>query len=1299
MRHAGRPGRPLSAARRRYLRGGVYGAAGARRRASSGQTVLFQQVFEGTGAPADTIVTFGMGFVQGDLQVDDPLTYRNTADSAALRTQVDAKTFWPDGSVCHAVLHVELPSISNGATITCDAVRGLVHGSPGSALVWATVTSGRGATATVGASTRDLIANIDSGTWFSGPLCIERRATWAVPSAQLGGIASMRLLADIRIYKDGSLWVDAWFRNDIALQANGGAVASMTASVAIDSTTTWSITSTKVEQYSAACRRMTGRTSGGTAAARPIARTPTAYLARAGLIPNYDVQLGVASSIVATLTSALGSSTWNDARDLRDIQAIQGGAGDVNHIGIHTIAQSTWLISGHKDAWAYMMGQAEAAGLMPMYFWDAAGGTIDGTAGSGGWLDAVRWPGFWIVNTAQRAASSLPAVPGTTNSLSTGQAVETASDTGLFSLADSHVGDWITLPAMLSGRRSLLDSALGFGHAHILRQWDYVRALEGAPSNPLVTGLGVNLIFSNQGRGASWTLRNISRAAFLAPAGTPGKAYLEAVVDRNWDYVGATAATWASQRGEVAGWIPFVYGTTARFACWQHDMLVSTVLESKRFRRSAAQQVLDYMRNYFTGRWLRGSGRYKHFNFVTDFSNNETNTIANYHTTWAALEAENAGDNTWPQMDGDYYIRGLANEAMYRYDASEKLREDHASAWYIGWTEPEKGAPGTAPFNAPFTMNLGPRLSITPVGLTRASVAPAITAGQGFTFRQDVGNAAFVGIVEYTGGLAVSMTETGGTAAGFLAVANSGVLTTTTGTLTPGTYDYTLTATNPTGTSATATLSITVTTAAPVVPSGQSFQCPSNRTNGQVAYAINWTGAALSGATINSGNPAGNPFAVNTSGQITIVNASALAALEGSSGTLSITFTNAYGNQTFNVGWSVVAPTYVPVITAGQVFTISNVASVGTDVGTAQVTLGTPSSGGSAATGWSIVGGSAYFSISSAGLIEVSGTLPTDQEFTLLTLRASNAAGNSADVAVTVAYSEAALIYGTSATSFSGAYSTARRLRSSYTGPLIRIAVGTAGGTEYNIGIDGSGNLDQTELATRVAGGPSWLVTVYDQTIRGEDWTETDSTKRLQFTNGSGAIYDMPGTSNNRPVARVISAGQGLRNTSMNLGGGLEWGWLALVSHDGSTSNGRFMSFSQPSSPTNDYQFEGGGTNEWGTGGTFGITWLRGSDPPGTFWTVPSPGNLTANNAHVVGLRNKSNGKGQLYLDGTFGSENSTGTWTTGGSTTAYARIMRYIENTSNGTIGDVAEWVIFRATTEADMNTIRSNIDSYYGS
>ena len=108
-------------------------------------------------------------------------------------------------------------------------------------------------------------------------------------------------------------------------------------------------------------------------------------------------------------------------------------------------------------------------------------------------------------------------------------------------------------------------------------------------------------------------------------------------------------------------------------------------------------------------------------------------------------------------------------------------------------------------------------------------------------------------------------------------------------------------------------------------------------------------------------------------------------------------------------------------------------------------------------------------------------------------------------------------------TGLGGAYSVARRLLTSYTGPLIRVRR-DSDGTEADIGYDADGLLDEAALLAFVGAGSGYLVTIYDQSGLGRHVTCSTSANQIRVVNAG--VVEVVGTQS-RLCGYVVSTNQG----------------------------------------------------------------------------------------------------------------------------------------------------------------------------
>ncbi len=186
-------------------------------------TVLNQAGSNQTNVP----VTLGHVFKPGDVPSGTSLGAR-LANASEIPLQVESKATHPDGSLRHAVLTAQLPSLANGATVPItlfqknSALAGTAISLPQllASSFDATVSLTIGGTI-YSASARDLLQNSSSDNWLSGPLVSEWLVNGAVQTS--GGTPHPHLTARfaVRAYEGlDRVRVSVTVENSTVLVAN-----------------------------------------------------------------------------------------------------------------------------------------------------------------------------------------------------------------------------------------------------------------------------------------------------------------------------------------------------------------------------------------------------------------------------------------------------------------------------------------------------------------------------------------------------------------------------------------------------------------------------------------------------------------------------------------------------------------------------------------------------------------------------------------------------------------------------------------------------------------------------------------------------------------------------------------------------------------------------------------------------------------------------------------------------------------------------------------------------------------------
>jgi len=675
-------------------------------------------LLQGSGRPSGSeILTFGLPFRAGQMPRGSTLTARTArGEGRASRVQLDVITRHPDGAARFAVVSLEasgLPAnarqafVLSRATAPALAALDLAAALSGrQAVVELTALSGSGETWRLDLLER-LRAAPQGAAWQSGPLVVQRRITAAVPPEVVGGATSMRLVADVAAQADGTLWVDVWFRNDIAMQPGGG-TAAYVARVLLDGREALHATMPAHHQYRSWGRLLGALPGGQPAPPQPPVRHDVVYLADTGAIAHYDLTAGVNEAMLASMAQQMAQPEWHAAFGARGItQQMPRGGGRMD-LGPTTGYQAAWLISGDPRAARYCIGQAEAAGTIPWHFWDPNGGADR----HGGWLDARRWPRLW---TDPRGRNP----PG-------GLAQQITEDTG-WRIDTTHQPDLSFVPYLLTGRRAFADEVMAQGAWNVLGIWPAVRNPPGMRNDQE----GFLVVHKRQVRGAAWSIRQLDEAAWTAPDGDANQAYLRHVADRNWSWLRAQIPAWTELQGELHGWlVPYqLGGGGVELLPWQQDYFASAAAAAARLGNADARVFLAWMANFLVGRFTaadRGFARHDGAAFIIIVSHpGSEGGIERPFQSWAevgdATRARNRSNGDgWARSQGEYARLAMQSLAQL----ADILDHDGARRAY-DWL-----AGAQAPFTDPMSFARQPALNIAPRGVPRlpSRVRPCVPA-------------------------------------------------------------------------------------------------------------------------------------------------------------------------------------------------------------------------------------------------------------------------------------------------------------------------------------------------------------------------------------------------------------------------------------------------------------------------------------------------------------------------------------------------------------------------------------------
>jgi hypothetical protein len=576
----------------------------------------------------DQPISFGQVFVAGKVPRGSGLTAR--AGNTAVAAQIDAKAFNPDGSVRMAVVTVQTPSLSRGSRQPVMLSLGPPQNGevslaslPNYNLIVEIAVHG-GATYHLDAAQllASTLAAKSPSYWLRGPLATEIRVDKPV-------VGSLHVTFDIRGYANGGVLTDVEFKNDYALQAQGG---PLTYDVTITNgrETAFSQKNVLQRQYTH-WHKLVGH--GGpdeVSVAHDVAQ-----LERTNAILDYDLTAGVQRNLILRNLKAMEGDGFGILQNagFAWYMGQTGGRGD---IGPTTQANTIWLVTQDEDAQSYALAQADAGGSIPWHFFDATAKTF---------LNAKKYPDLW---TDERFR--INGLRGLTQNIST-----FSKECSCFYLDTAHEPDATFIPFILTGERYYLDQL------EAQASWDVMGY------NPKYRLFEKGIVFfpDNQQRGMAWAFRGIINAAWIAPDDDPLKRYFAQIQANNLDYLLKEVAT--LHEGEASGWIPGAFNSSAsgQISPWQQDFIAYIMTLAAKRGDPQALKVLNWQTNFLAGRFLAESKGLSPFDAAgyRMLTYGPPNQISGAHQTWAQIGRATvaggftAGGADWPKDTYQEYLQ------------------------------------------------------------------------------------------------------------------------------------------------------------------------------------------------------------------------------------------------------------------------------------------------------------------------------------------------------------------------------------------------------------------------------------------------------------------------------------------------------------------------------------------------------------------------------------------------------------------------------------------------------------------
>ncbi len=579
------------------------------------------------------MLSFGQAFLPGQLPAGSGLAA--LAAGRRIPVQLDVKASYPDGSTRLGVLTLIAPPLAALRSAALTLMRAPPPAGPALDLVAAlgrydltvdlTIRSGgqvRPYHLDVRALLGQALSDGSAAGWLRGPQAGEVRI-----DAPVAG--SLHLSLDIRGYGDGTSRTDLQFRNDLAMQREGGAI-SYGVTIRLGGRIVYACPGIHQFQYQSWHRLVWSNE------APPInVRHDVAALERTGLVAGYDLTGGIPRAVLDEEAAAMAQPDWGEPLAANGVTRYMPTTGGRGEIGPTTRGNAVWLVTQSAQAAAFALGQADAAGAVPWQFWDRARGT---------WLNTDAYPELWIDGRGGTGATT-----GLT------QPVDAATG---WTADTSHEPDLAYVAYLMTGSRRYLDLLNAQAAFSILFTW---------PDPQMRHGREGNVIRGNQLRGAAWSLRQIDEAAWINPAGSPEQAYFARIAGANWRWLAARLPAWSEREGETYGYVlDGEYGTRGQMPPWQQDYFVGTAVQAAALGDRDALTYLRWAENFVAGRFLSAAAGFAPHNGVSYLLGNVAGGVT--CRSWALLQQATAAagqDNGagWAHSDGDYAELALASLA------------------------------------------------------------------------------------------------------------------------------------------------------------------------------------------------------------------------------------------------------------------------------------------------------------------------------------------------------------------------------------------------------------------------------------------------------------------------------------------------------------------------------------------------------------------------------------------------------------------------------------------------------------
>jgi hypothetical protein len=535
------------------------------------EVATFRIVNDADGAVTRRIVSFGQVFRRGQVTPNSRLAVK--LGGAVVRSQMDAKALYPDGSVRHAIITVQAPGMTRrgsldgviAATVAGQSPTAAAPPRPAPDIQLALTFHTRPDRAeTFNIDLRGLAqtaAGRDQQPWLDGPLVRERRYA-------SHGMHGVQVVFDVWTPAVGAPRVDVSFHNDTA-QNPDISTQVYDASLSIDGTLAYRVK--RVAHYSYATWH---KVICADKAPPPRIMPDLGVLVAVGAVPHYALFQPDRASAAEVHRLATRNDQPLGSANITPYMPTGGGRPDIGPLPAWAVF---YLLDPSRENQETLLANADAAGSIPWHVRDMR---------TGGPINIDQHPEVWLDGRGAAA----PGVLGRRYEI---------PDTR-WQPDDAHQPSLTYLPYLLTGSQYYRDELAMQAGFDLLSM------------NPEYRGGAAGVLLGSQVRAVAWSLRTLANAAYILPSDSPLPRYFEAKLQNNLHeivrrYVKGDELAGA---GDLRGYLPGAYVQEGATPPWQSDYLVIVLGWIDSMGYPQARTIMAWMTNFVAGRFTNDKRGY-----------------------------------------------------------------------------------------------------------------------------------------------------------------------------------------------------------------------------------------------------------------------------------------------------------------------------------------------------------------------------------------------------------------------------------------------------------------------------------------------------------------------------------------------------------------------------------------------------------------------------------------------------------------------------------------------------------------